>query len=226
MGFVYNKPTEAMAKTYLEMNGFLVQNDLFTDLLSHPDGRSYRFEADLIGYKPPNTTIFREHGGEAPVDKRSGKQTAAAREFFAGDNAEANWVYCELKANFLDGYYSTQVKNLAIVDKAAVEHKRGQIARRLAPLEERKLCHCSRSIFRTPFQTRSRFWSRRACTEVLNPFLKSLRSTNSPWRGEPALLRLSSAAIGVARSPNQRMEVPERSMSQSGRQKSRVPSPL
>ena len=130
MGFVYNNPTEAMAKTYLEMNGFLVQNNLFTDLLSQPDGKSYRFEADLIGFKPPNTTIFREYDLQAPVDKRSDKPTAPAEEFFAGDNADANWVYCELKANFLDLDYSTQVKDLAVANKAAVEHKREQIANR------------------------------------------------------------------------------------------------
>lgn len=134
MGFVYNNPTEAMARTYLEMNGWLVQNSLFTDLLRAKRGRKkYRLEADLVDYKPPGTTILNQHGAAAPLDTSVGKPDDT-REFFAGDNSENNWAYCELKANFLDVKYAQQVAALAGAGKENIEHKRKMIASRFGVL--------------------------------------------------------------------------------------------
>jgi hypothetical protein len=130
MGFVYNNPTEAMARTYLEMNGWLVQNSLFTDLLLTRDGRSYRLEADVIGYRSPGMTIRREDDQPAPVDDGA-DAPADSREFFAGKEPENYWVYCELKANFLDVKYAETIRVLTIgKGKTTVGKKRKRVADR------------------------------------------------------------------------------------------------
>jgi hypothetical protein len=128
VGFVYNNPTEAMARTFLEMNGWLVQNSLFTDLLILPSGRSYRLEADLVGYKPPNTRIQGAHG-DIPLDVRE-KQPEDSGEFFA-DNGADNWAYCELKANFRDANHARQVSSLLTkTGRKTIQAKRNRVAER------------------------------------------------------------------------------------------------
>ncbi|WP_422930855.1 hypothetical protein [Singulisphaera sp. PoT] len=129
MGFVYNNPTEAMARTFLEMNGWLVQNSLFTDLLSSPNGRSYRLEADLVAFKPPNTSVIGAQG-IIPLDERH-DESEDTREFFAGPNAVDNWAYCELKANFLDADYARQIRSLVGPSgKETLQSKQVRIAAR------------------------------------------------------------------------------------------------
>jgi hypothetical protein len=89
----------------------------------------YKLEGDAVAYKPPATTILDQFGKPAPLDTRV-DDSNRHREFFAGENEPNNWIYCELKANFLDKDHATQVTNLAEDGKEAIEHKRCQIAKR------------------------------------------------------------------------------------------------
>ena len=81
MGMIFNNWWEAFCRTYLELNGYFVQNNLFTDL--HDLGESHPHEADIVAYKIPGTRI--KFALDDPPDRRPGDEHV----FWAGSEEAA-----------------------------------------------------------------------------------------------------------------------------------------
>ena len=123
MGFVYNNVWEAFFKTYLELNGFFVLTNTFVALTDQTAIEENRqgMEADIIAYKLSATNLDPYYLDRVPDNQPD------RGEFFAGENRQANLVYCEIKAN-LRGH-EINIDDL-IADRSNPQAKLGLIQQR------------------------------------------------------------------------------------------------